>query len=239
MICRAVTIPTLHSTTSFRFASVDRMTIPTFGLNLAALWNQHGMLKPRIDWKCSCAAPSATVKSTWRRPKKLSPRIGLTLKLREQGRNKMKPKSMLAALALLMSGTAYAFDGLAMPQHDGASFCYLLISTVTTAESDKNVLLYLVGMGILGVVVVIYAYIQYRVTTMSDHDNIVRLGPHPSGFGREQALKLIAENPRFTLIDQESGQGVEIIGARGIPPMKCKQCGNPISPKAFECSWCG
>jgi hypothetical protein len=74
----------------------------------------------------------------------------------------MKSRSLLLAL-LLVPTAAYAFDGLAIPQHDSASFCYLLISTVTTAESDKNVLLYLVGKGILGVVVVIYAYIQYRV----------------------------------------------------------------------------
>jgi hypothetical protein len=65
---------------------------------------------------------------------------------------------------MLVPTTVNAFDGLAMPQHDGASFCYLLISTVTAAESDRNVLLYLVGMGILGVVFVTYVYIQYHVT---------------------------------------------------------------------------
>ena len=49
------------------------------GLSLAALWNRHGMPKSRIDWKCSCAAPPATVKSTWQRPRRLSPLTGLTL----------------------------------------------------------------------------------------------------------------------------------------------------------------
>jgi hypothetical protein len=65
---------------------------------------------------------------------------------------------------MLVPTTVGAFDGLAMPQHDSAAFCYLLISTVTTAENDKNVLLYLISMGVLGVVFVTYVYIQYRVT---------------------------------------------------------------------------
>jgi hypothetical protein len=73
---------------------------------------------------------------------------------------------------MLVPTTVGAFDGLAMPQHDSATFCYLLISTVTTAENDKNVLLYLISMGVLGVVAVIYAYIQYRVTRMVEQARV-------------------------------------------------------------------
>jgi hypothetical protein len=74
----------------------------------------------------------------------------------------MKMRLLLYAL-MLVPTTVGAFDGLAMPQHDSASFCYLLISTVTAAESDNNALLYLIGMGVFVVVVAIYAYIQYRM----------------------------------------------------------------------------
>jgi hypothetical protein len=65
---------------------------------------------------------------------------------------------------MLVPTTVNAFDGLAMPQHDGASFCWLLISTVATTENYNNGLMYLVSMGILGMVFVTYVYIQYRVT---------------------------------------------------------------------------